>query len=112
MKVYKLRLQELSRAVERDAIDVLFYLYKIKAGETSKFLAVSGDKVAELAALLNADYLTAVFDSGQGQVVTSPGATPAPHYRLRLSERGTAFVEAWHRGEYLDGELPPATFAL
>ena len=88
MTVYKIRLQEMTRAVDRQSLDLLFYLTKLE------WLAVSGDKVAEVAPLLNAGYLYADYKSAQGQV-----ATPAPQYRLRLTNKGKQFLDAWQNGE-------------
>jgi len=87
MTVYKIRLQEMSRALDRDSIDLLFYLTKLE------WLAVSGDKVSEVAPLLNAGYLYADYKSAQGQ------ATATPQYRLRLTNKGRQFLDAWQNGE-------------
>lgn len=94
MKVYKIRLQELSRAVDPDNIDLLLML-----DDKLPTLAVSGDTVAKVAALLNTGYVQADYHSGQGQIVTNVGAHPAPHYRLKLTERGREFVADWKNGE-------------
>lgn len=80
MAVYQDRIQELSRALERSAIDLLLYLGKLE------WLAVSGDKVVEAAALLNAGYLYADYKN-------------APQYRLRLTHKGRQFMEAWLAGQ-------------
>ena len=80
MEVYRSRLRELSRALARESIDLLLYLAKIE------WLAVSGDKVAEVAPILNAGYMYADYKS-------------APTYRLRLTQKGRDFVEAWQQGE-------------
>ena len=80
MKVYQVRLQEMGRALDREQLDLLFYLTKIE------WLAVSGDKVAEVAPLLNAGYLYADYKS-------------TPQYRLRLTNKGKQFLDAWQNGE-------------
>lgn len=80
MRVYKNRLVELGKALSRENIDSLFYLSKLE------WLAVSGDKVLEAAALLNAGFLYADYKT-------------APHYRLRLTLKGRQFLEAWQHGE-------------
>lgn len=85
MRVYRTRLRELGQAVSRENIDLLFYLSKLE------WLAVSGDKVFEAAALLNAGYLYADYKT-------------APQYRLRLTLKGRQFLDAWQNGEPVDRE--------
>lgn len=92
MKVYKIRLQELSRAVDREDIDLLLLLY-----EEMDSISVSGDKIAELAALFNAGYLEA-RDSSKG-CFQSNTPQPAPHYAINLTARGREFVADWKNGE-------------
>lgn len=94
MKVYKIRLQELSRAVDREDIDLLLMLC-----DGLDSLAVSGDKISEIAALFNAGYIQA-SDSSQG-CIQSNMPQPAPYYIIRLTARGREFVETWKRGELL-----------
>lgn len=77
---YKDRIQELGRALPRESVDLLCYLSKLE------WLAVSGDKVVEAAALLNAGYLYADYKN-------------APQYRLRLTHKGRQFMEAWLAGQ-------------
>lgn len=81
MRTYKARLLELGRALSRESIDQLLYLSKLE------WLAVSGDKVLEAAALLNAGYLYADYKM-------------APQYRLRLTLKGRQFIAAWQDGEH------------
>lgn len=80
MGFYKVRIQDLGRALPRESIDLFCYLSKLE------WLAVSGDKVVEAAALLNAGYLYADYKN-------------APQYRLRLTHKGRQFMDAWLAGQ-------------
>lgn len=97
---WKLLLQSLNDALDRDSLDQLLFLRRhneeFDRDGTGWQLRVSGDGIIRLARLVNAGLVDMGFTAGGGG---SYGAPAHGLYRPTLTGRGRRLVEAWEKGD-------------
>lgn len=89
LKVYKGLLVSLNEGLGREAKDALLFF----SLEQPSFFAISADQVLKLSPLIVSGLLSVNPATFNGQIVSPP------HYRVELTEKGAAVVDAWKAGD-------------
>jgi predicted HTH domain antitoxin len=95
VRVWKEMLISLN-SVNRSNVDVLLHLFRMERDSVGKHVRYSGDSLLQLAGLLNAGLVrtgSARTSSGCG------GFPPFSSFEVKLTDRGSALVEAWLKGD-------------
>lgn len=102
---WKLLLQSLNQALDRESLDLLIFLRGYSTGPGSWRFRVSGDGILRLARLINAG----LVDPGFRQGSAGGWASGDVHgvYEPQLTDRGLRLVEAWR-----DRNVTAFTYAL
>jgi hypothetical protein len=93
---WKLLLQSLNQALDRESLDLLIFLRHHSAGPGSWRFCVSGDGILRLARLINAGLVDPGFR--QGSAGGWAGGDVHGVYEPQLTDRGLRLVEAWREG--------------